>query len=68
MSQRNLTLYGARTRETPEDVIERDIRREIRVVLPRVFGGLFPMLSPCMFVTDIASQATPKQPWNRQQL
>lgn len=39
MSQRNLTLYGARTRETPEDVIERDIRREIRVVLPRVFGG-----------------------------
>ncbi|GLB37302.1 putative transcription mediator complex subunit Med12 [Lyophyllum shimeji] len=39
ISQRKATLYGARTREMPEDANERDIRREIRAVLPHVFGG-----------------------------
>jgi mediator of RNA polymerase II transcription subunit 12 len=43
--QRNLTLYGARMREIPEDVIERDIRREIRAILPLLFGGIFPTFS-----------------------
>ena len=37
--QRKLILYGARARETPEDVCEREMRREIRAVLPVVFGG-----------------------------
>ncbi|KIK91304.1 hypothetical protein PAXRUDRAFT_830959 [Paxillus rubicundulus Ve08.2h10] len=37
--QRKLILHGARARETPEDVCEREMRREIRAVLPLVFGG-----------------------------
>ncbi|KAG6370976.1 hypothetical protein JVT61DRAFT_10690 [Boletus reticuloceps] len=37
--QRKLILYGARARETPEDICEKEIRREIRTVLPLVFGG-----------------------------
>lgn len=39
ISQRKVTLYGARARETPEDLNEREIRREIRVILPELFGG-----------------------------
>lgn len=39
ISQRKVTLYGARARETPEDINEREIRREIRTVLPSLFGG-----------------------------
>ncbi|KAF8070344.1 hypothetical protein FPV67DRAFT_1413891 [Lyophyllum atratum] len=38
ISQRKVTLYGARAREMPEDANEREIRREIRTVLPDVFG------------------------------
>lgn len=32
-------MYGARARETPEDITEREIRREIRAVLPDIFSG-----------------------------
>jgi mediator of RNA polymerase II transcription subunit 12 len=40
ISQRKVALHGARTRDTPEDVNEREIRREIRTILPELFGGL----------------------------
>ncbi|EGO25090.1 hypothetical protein SERLADRAFT_368519 [Serpula lacrymans var. lacrymans S7.9] len=40
VNQRKVTLHGARARETPEDLSEREIRREIRAVLPIVFGGV----------------------------
>ena len=39
INQRKVTLHGPRTRETPEDVAEREIRKEIRAVLPELFGG-----------------------------
>ena len=39
-NQRKVTLYGVRARETPEDIIERDMRKEIRTVLPSLFEGL----------------------------
>ncbi|KAG6857783.1 hypothetical protein H0H87_004199 [Tephrocybe sp. NHM501043] len=39
ISQRRVTLYGARAREMPEDSNEREIRREIRAVLFDVFKG-----------------------------
>ncbi|PPQ98440.1 hypothetical protein CVT24_004119 [Panaeolus cyanescens] len=38
-SQRKVILYGIRARETPEDITERDIRKEIRSILPDVFQG-----------------------------
>ncbi|KAG6829453.1 hypothetical protein H0H92_004513 [Tricholoma furcatifolium] len=38
-TQRRVTLYGPRAREIPDDVNEREIRREIRANLPDVFGG-----------------------------
>ncbi|KAI6129405.1 hypothetical protein EDD16DRAFT_1690096 [Pisolithus croceorrhizus] len=37
--QRKVILHGARVRETPEDLCERAMRREIRTVIPLVFGG-----------------------------
>lgn len=37
--ERRTLLFGARARETTEDVNERWIRKEIRAVLPQVFGG-----------------------------
>jgi len=37
--ERRTLLFGARARETTEDLNERQIRKEIRVVLPQVFGG-----------------------------
>lgn len=37
--ERSTLLYGARARETTEDRSERQIRKEIRAVLPQVFGG-----------------------------
>lgn len=37
--QRKTILHGARTRETPEDLCERKMRREIRAIIPLVFGG-----------------------------
>jgi len=39
INQRKVALHGARVRETPEDVAEREIRKEIRAVLPELFGG-----------------------------
>jgi mediator of RNA polymerase II transcription subunit 12 len=39
-NQRKVIVYGARTRQTPEDVCEREMRREIRAILPLVFGGM----------------------------
>jgi mediator of RNA polymerase II transcription subunit 12 len=39
MNQRKVTLHGVRARETPEDVIEREIRREVRSLLPEIFEG-----------------------------
>ena len=39
-NQRKVTLYGARARETPEDIVERDMRKEIRTVLPNLFEGM----------------------------
>ncbi|KAG1727617.1 hypothetical protein EDB19DRAFT_1897524 [Suillus lakei] len=38
-NQRKVIVYGARARQTPEDVCEREMRREIRAILPLVFGG-----------------------------
>lgn len=43
--QRKVILHGPRVRETPEDVCERAMRREIRTVIPLVFGGTA-LLSP----------------------
>ncbi|TFK25548.1 hypothetical protein FA15DRAFT_693754 [Coprinopsis marcescibilis] len=37
--QRKVTLYGARVRESPEERTEKEIRREIRAILPELFGG-----------------------------
>ncbi|KAJ3761793.1 hypothetical protein EV360DRAFT_37070 [Lentinula raphanica] len=38
-SQRKVVLYGFRAREIPEELNEREIRKEIRAVLPELFGG-----------------------------
>ena len=37
--ERRTLLFGARARETTEDLDERQIRKEIRISLPQVFGG-----------------------------
>jgi mediator of RNA polymerase II transcription subunit 12 len=47
--ERSTLLFGARSRETAEDRKERQIRKEIRAVLPQVFGGA---LSPGDSVSD----------------
>jgi mediator of RNA polymerase II transcription subunit 12, fungi type len=39
INQRKVTLYGARVRITPEVSTEREIRRELRMVLSELFGG-----------------------------
>ncbi|OBZ68162.1 Mediator of RNA polymerase II transcription subunit 12 [Grifola frondosa] len=39
ISQRKVTLYGVRARDIPEDSNEREIRKEIRALLPELFGG-----------------------------
>lgn len=39
VGQRKVTLHGARAREIPEDLNEREMRKEIRAVLPPLFGG-----------------------------
>ncbi|KAI6121312.1 hypothetical protein F5141DRAFT_1186585 [Pisolithus sp. B1] len=44
--QRKVILHGARARETPEDLCERAMRREIRTVIPLVFGGSTTPFSP----------------------
>ena len=40
LNQRKGILYGLRTRETEEEVNERQIRREFRSLLPELFGGM----------------------------
>ncbi|KAI0071713.1 hypothetical protein K474DRAFT_1733093 [Panus rudis PR-1116 ss-1] len=40
---RKVTLYGARARQIPEDANEREIRAEIRALLPELFGGREPL-------------------------
>ena len=37
--ERRTLLFGARARETMEDLDERQIRKEVRAMLPQVFGG-----------------------------
>ena len=39
ITQRKVALYGIRARETPEDVQEREIRKEMRSLFPELFGG-----------------------------
>ena len=39
ISHRKVTLYGVRARETPEDKNEREMRQEIRSLLPELFSG-----------------------------
>lgn len=39
ISQRRLTLYGVRARHTPEEQVESDMKKELRALLPDVFGG-----------------------------
>lgn len=39
MAQRKVALYGVRARETVEDTHEREIRKELRALLPVPFGG-----------------------------
>lgn len=41
INQRKVTLYGVRTREIPEDNIEKRIRDELRYTFPELFGGQF---------------------------
>ncbi|KAF5370753.1 hypothetical protein D9758_002110 [Tetrapyrgos nigripes] len=45
INQRKVTLYGFQP-ETPEDLNERNIRKEIRTVLPELFGGECPTTFP----------------------
>ncbi|KAJ7594649.1 hypothetical protein C8J56DRAFT_444559 [Mycena floridula] len=39
INQRRVTLYGVRARESPEDANEKEIRKEIRGVMPELFNG-----------------------------
>ncbi|EJF57727.1 hypothetical protein DICSQDRAFT_182976 [Dichomitus squalens LYAD-421 SS1] len=39
MNERKGLLYGLRVRETPEEANEREIRKELRSLLPELFGG-----------------------------
>lgn len=39
ISHRKVTLYGVRAREIPEDKNEREMRQEIRSLLPELFSG-----------------------------
>ncbi|PIL34102.1 hypothetical protein GSI_03813 [Ganoderma sinense ZZ0214-1] len=46
MSERKAILYGLRMRETPEEANEKEIRRELRLLLPEPFGGEAPAGEP----------------------
>ncbi|KAK0226153.1 hypothetical protein IW262DRAFT_1457387 [Armillaria fumosa] len=39
LNQRKVTLYGVRARDTPEEGTERQMRKEIRAVMPQLFEG-----------------------------
>ncbi|CAK5281407.1 unnamed protein product [Mycena citricolor] len=54
-SQRKVILYGPRVRETPEDVHERQIRKEIRALLPDLFNNDMPPNFP-ITVSDLLLQ------------
>lgn len=38
--QRKVALYGPRIRQTPEDMLEREMRKELRAVVPELWGGM----------------------------
>ena len=40
MNERKAILYGLRMREMPEEANEKEIRRELRSLLPELFGGM----------------------------
>lgn len=40
MNQRKVILHGTRSRESPEENVERAIRREIRSLLPELFESM----------------------------
>lgn len=40
--QRKVVLYGPRVRESPEERVEKDLRRELRAALPQLYGGMLP--------------------------
>ena len=40
ISQRKIALYGIRVRQVPEDANEKEMRRELRTILP-IFNGTF---------------------------
>ncbi|KZT24227.1 hypothetical protein NEOLEDRAFT_1067868 [Neolentinus lepideus HHB14362 ss-1] len=39
VNQRKVILYGVRVRETPEDAIEKELRKEVRALVPELFNG-----------------------------
>ncbi|EPQ57624.1 hypothetical protein GLOTRDRAFT_137894 [Gloeophyllum trabeum ATCC 11539] len=40
VNQRKVILYGVRARETPEDAVEKQLRKEVRALLPELFDGM----------------------------
>jgi hypothetical protein len=61
INQRRVILYGARARETPEGTVEREIRGEIRSVIPELFEGARSLTRGTYFLS-YASQLWPKIP------
>ncbi len=60
MNQRRLALYGTRARQIPEDEVEKTIRKELRDLIPDVFGGelFFPIISSaCIHAYSICRPA-----------
>ncbi|KAF4567767.1 RNA polymerase II mediator complex subunit [Pleurotus pulmonarius] len=53
-SQRKVTLYGPRIRDTPECLNEREIRKEIRTLLPELFGA--ELQAPPISTSELLSQ------------
>lgn len=61
-NQRKFALYGVRVRHPPEEAIEKETRRKIRLLLPEVFGGRFIDVSAfvrtqCIFLGDLPEQS-----------
>jgi hypothetical protein len=44
LNQRKIVLYGIRAKKTVEDVLEKEIRAEIRRILPLFFNGIIILL------------------------
>lgn len=53
LNQRKIVLYGIRAKKTVEDVLEKEIRAEIRRILPLFFNGMVPLLLLCCHLTVI---------------